>query len=94
MDETQFRAELLKLAGMLGWLCYFTYRSKRSPKGYPDLTLCRERVIFAELKSDTGRHRYDQKRWLEALRKAKQEVYTWRPRDLQEIANILSRRVP
>lgn len=94
VSERDFKRQVLELAGFYSWLTYWTWNSIHSPPGYPDLTLCRERVIFAELKSDTGRLRYDQKRWIGALRGAGAEVHVWRPKDLQEIANILSRREP
>jgi hypothetical protein len=52
--------------------------------GLPDLLLIRERCVWIELKSATGRLRPSQKRILEALRAAGQEVYVWRPAHLEE----------
>lgn len=57
--------------------------------GFPDLVLVRDRVIFAELKSDRGRPRVEQQIWHVQLTDAGQEVYTWRPRDRDLITEIL-----
>lgn len=94
MTHDEFRDEIVKLAGMYGWFAFWVYDSRRSPEGYPDLTLVRERVIWAELKTGSGRLTHAQRRWQAALQKAGQEVYLWRPADLQTIATILSRRTP
>lgn len=61
-------------------------------KGWVDLTLVRERVIFAELKSGTGKLNPDQEAWLARLRAAGQEVYEWRDTDYDDIVRILRRR--
>src|SRR5262245_21000019 len=64
-------------------------------KGWPDLTLVRERVVFAELKTNTNYHVSDEERgWLEWLRLAGQECYIWRPRHWEEIEAVLERRDP
>lgn len=60
-------------------------------KGYPDLTLVRERVIFAEIKGDGDRLRPDQREWLSVLEAAGQEVYVWTPAEWRsgEVERIL-----
>lgn len=50
-------------------------------KGWPDLVLVRERVVFAEIKGDTDRLRPEQETWLSALRMAGQEAHVWTPED-------------
>jgi hypothetical protein len=52
-------------------------------KGWPDLVLCsRYRVAYAELKDERGRLSDAQRRWLERLAGAGQQVHpSWRPRD-------------
>lgn len=88
------------LATMLGWESHWTFVSKGSRAGFPDRTLARDRVIFAELKRElTGRKSEDANRqptiaqieWLDRLARAGGEVYLWRPSDLDEIARILSK---
>jgi hypothetical protein len=102
ITEEAFKAEVLQLAQIMGWLrAHFrparTNHGWRTPveadgKGFPDLVLVRDRVIYAELKTDTGRLTDDQIAWLGALRAAGAETYLWRPRDLQDIAHTLRRR--
>jgi hypothetical protein len=80
------------LAPMLGWTSYHTLRSKGSKAGYPDRTLVRERIIFAELKREKTQPTDEQIAWLDRLAEAGGEVYLWRPSDLDDIAAILSKR--
>lgn len=61
-------------------------------KGYPDLTLTRDRVVFAEMKKQREKPRADQVEWLDALAQAGGEVYVWTLDDLVEIDQILRRR--
>lgn len=102
--EADFQKNVLDLAHMRGWIVahfrgVFDANAKRwmtpvgaDGKGFPDLVLVRERVIFAELKSKTGRLRPDQVTWLDRLRDTGAEVYVWRPKDLEDISIILARR--
>ncbi|HEX5370047.1 MAG TPA: hypothetical protein VFY10_11585 [Dehalococcoidia bacterium] len=103
--EDQWDAQLFRgkdaLTVMLGWTSYHVLRAKGSRAGYPDRTLVRDRIIFAELKRDlTGRKSEDANRqpspaqieWLDKLATAGGEVYLWRPGDLDEIAKVLSSR--
>lgn len=68
-------------------------------KGFPDLILVRDRVIAAELKrnedvKDTRRvPSVEQLAWLDAFRNAGVEAYLWRPADVDEIFDVLRRRV-
>ena len=95
MLETPFRDRVvIPKAKALGWKVYFTYRSDNSPAGFPDLVLCRERVIYAELKSDEGELSAKQHEWLAALSAAGQECHVWYPKDINEITAILTRRQP
>jgi VRR-NUC domain len=71
------------------WRHYHTRRSTGSVAGFPDLTLWRERVVFAELKTERGRVTRDQWAVLDGLRAAGAEVYVWRPSDRPEIERIL-----
>ena len=55
-SEDRFLARVRRLATQHGWLEYHTRDSRRSPEGYPDLCLTNgTRIIFAELKSMTGK---------------------------------------
>lgn len=81
---------------MYGWWCFHPYDSRRSTgEGWPDLTLVRERIVYAELKRDRGgRLSPAQIGVHELLRAAGGEVYVWwLPRDLPEVARVLARRI-
>lgn len=94
ISEKQFQAQVLGLARYSGFLVYHTHDPRRSQPGFPDLVLVRPpRLIFAELKSEEGRIRPEQREWLEALSGCTEapESYLWRPRNLEEIQNLLQR---
>lgn len=97
--EREFQDQVIELAKMFGWrIAHFrpakTAKGWRTPMtgdaGYPDLTLARERVIFAELKATRGTISEDQRAWGAVLEAATGvEYYLWRPVDLEAIALIL-----
>lgn len=94
------------LARVLGWrVAHFrpaqTKRGWRTAvagdgAGFPDLVLvhrAKERVIFAELKSQRGKLAPEQVEWREALLAAGVEYYCWRPADIAEIEYQLKRNI-
>ena len=87
--EKDFSAQIYELARMLGWRRFHTFNSKRSPRGFPDEVLCRERVVFVEVKRERTKTTFEQREWLRALRDAGAEVYLIRPRNLQDLAAVL-----
>ena len=91
--EKELREQIRDLAQFLGWRFYFTWTSMHSPRGMPDLILCRPpRLIFAELKTDKRKSKLspEQARWLWELRRVPGvEVYVFRPRQLERIVKIL-----
>ena len=103
ITEDQFQSTVIEAAQALGWkVAHFrpakTDKGWRTPvqadgKGFPDLVMVRThdgRIIFAELKSDEGKLSDDQQDWLNSLdATGKVEVFTWRPRDWDEIERIL-----
>lgn len=93
MTEKAFQVIVVELATTFGYRIFHTFDSRRSAPGFPDLVLVRDRVIWAELKSDTGQVSAAQQKWLDALQLAGQEVHLWRPKDLQDIAHVLAKRV-
>lgn len=81
--EVAFQRSVIHLATSLGWRHYHTHRSDRSPAGFPDLVLVhaeRGRVLYRELKTETGRVRPEQTAWLDDLTAAGQDATIWRPR--------------
>jgi len=90
-DEKSFQSRVIALAKRNGWRgIYHTHDSRKSQKGFPDLVLTRERVIFIECKSDDGELTADQLNWRDWLLAAKAEWYCLRPRDWAEIERILA----
>ena len=91
--EAAFQKTVIAFARLHGWRYYFTFNSKKSPPGFPDLTLVRpSRIVFAELKTETGKPTDEQCEWLMDLATvAGVEVYLWRPSDWTEIEQALKR---
>lgn len=93
MTEAQLQDAIVTTARLLGWLVYHTFDSRHSAAGFPDLVLVRrDRLIFAELKSEKGRLSRDQDAWLAALQDTRRvTVAVWLPRDWQsgEIEAVL-----
>ena len=103
-DEAAFQAQVVELARVLGWETNHTRRSigrghrwttATSKVGWPDLVLWNPRyggVIFAELKTDTGKVTAEQEACLASLRSAGADVRVWRPSDWPEIEATLQHR--
>ena len=90
MLEKDWQAQVIETARLLGYRHFHTYRSTRSPEGFPDLVLVGRRVIFIELKREKTQPTDRQKHWLTMLHKAGAEVYLARPRHLQALTTVLS----
>ena len=90
--ESQFQARLVAAARKIGYLHYHPHSSKRSEPGFPDLTLCKRRLIFIECKTATGKLSPDQARWIIHLLGAGQEVYLARPEHYERIICLLAGR--
>ena len=91
--EADFQASVIKLAEAQGWLAYFTFDSRKSPRGFPDLTMVRgDRLLFAELKRSARRKpTAPQTAWLEALDAAASvSAHVRRPTNWTEIAKELA----
>jgi VRR-NUC domain len=91
VSERAFQGAVLEYGELVGWRCYHTHDSRRSHAGYPDLTMVRgDRLVFAELKAETGRVRPAQAEWLAALERCGAvETYLWRPSSWPEIERVL-----
>ena len=81
-----------KIRTRSGWLT-----GEDGDKGYPDLTLVRDRsILIVELKTGKGRLSKDQEQWISQLKRATKNtgninVYVWYPEDWPEIQRLLGR---
>jgi hypothetical protein len=103
VTEADFQSAVTDLAEVLGWRWvhqrpartasgWRTAVSGSHAKGFPDLVLVRERVVFAELKSTVGRVAPEQAAWIDALRAAGAEAYVWTPNDWAALEAVLRRQ--
>ena len=86
--EHGIRAILADLPS-LRW--YHTFDSRRSPGGFPDMTIVGQRVIYRELKTAKGKVTDTQAGWLHALVMAEQDACVWRPADL--VSGLIGRQL-
>ena len=104
-SEATFTARVVALARANGWLVMHqrpacTARGWRTAvqgdAGFPDLVLVRPnargagRILFVELKTDTGRPSESQLRWAETLLRAGAEYHLWRPSEWRAIEETLA----
>jgi hypothetical protein len=100
VTEAQFLEQVLQLAKIFGWRTAPFRPAKTTHgwrtavqgdgKGFPDLVLVRPpQIIFAELKSAKGSIGPEQAEWLTDIDGCDIPAYVWRPRDLDDIAQIL-----
>jgi hypothetical protein len=93
MSEAELLSNVIALAEHLKWRAvhfrpgmnrrgvWATAMSGSQAAGWPDLTLCRDRLIAVELKADKGRLTPAQSDWAAALVNAGVEYHCWRPAD-------------
>ena len=102
ITEAQFQDLLIDLAHLFSWKVAhfrpaFTKRGWRTPvqadgKGFPDLVLVRERIVWVELKAEGAKLSEEQGWWRDWLLEAGGEWHTWKPSDFDEAAEILRRK--
>ncbi len=107
ISEKDLQDAIVDAARLYGYVAFhsrpaITGKGWRTPvqydgKGFPDLVLVgRERVIFAEIKSDRGKPTVEQEQWLAGLERVAAvsptvRVHVWSPADwpdriLEELA--------
>lgn len=99
MSEAEWQCTVIDLAHVHGWkVAHFrparTDKGWRTPvsadgRGFPDLVLVRDRLLFVELKNDAGRLTVEQRHWLDDLQAAGAQVAVWRPRDFDQVLETL-----
>jgi hypothetical protein len=105
-SEDEFQQAVIELAHAHGWFCahfrkvrvqrrngsiYYATPAAADGVGWVDLVLVRDRIVYAELKSERGRLASEQVDWQARLRAAGAEWYCWRPRDWGAIVEVLTR---
>ena len=90
--EYKFQVQVCQAARQLGWMPYYHFETRGSVPGWPDLTLVRERIVFAELKTGSVGVTLHQEDCIQRLREAGGEVYVWRESDWDELLGILEKR--
>lgn len=97
-DEPTFQRWVVPTARANGWRVRvmdtragggLRRQGHKMDRGWPDLLLVRERVMWIELKAQGGKLRPDQEDVIELLRKAGAEVWIFTPRDWEELLGVL-----
>ncbi len=102
-SEAGFQRWVINTAHIFGWkVAHFRPAMNQRGKwmtpvqadgaGFPDLTMANaqlRRVIFVELKTETGKLTSAQEDWISHLAQAGQDVYVWRPSMRDDIERIL-----
>jgi hypothetical protein len=100
--ERDWQKYVIDLARTLGWrVAHFRPAQTQTGRwvtpvaadgaGFPDLVLVRDRVVFAELKTNTGKVAPQQVLWRDAIIAAGGEHHVWRPRDADAVQHVLKR---
>ena len=79
MTETELLVHVVETCRRLGLRVYHSRDSRLDMRGFPDLVIVGRRLLFRELKSQTGRISPAQAEWLAELRQAGQDANVWRP---------------
>ncbi len=96
LAESDWQAQVVEVAQRYGWQVQHHRKSLAGTNGgwvtattipgWPDLTLYRPgRILFRELKTNTGRVSPEQRVVLRDLKAAGCDVQVWRPRDFDTI---------
>lgn len=103
VPEKLWQEQVIQLANTCGWDAHHirpakygaTWKTDGLP-GMPDLILIGQRgqgIMWAELKTNTGKLSPIQESRITQLLKNGEEVHIWRPKDLPKIAERLSNRL-
>ena len=93
MTEKEFQQQIVDTARLLGWKVFHDFDSRRSTPGLPDLFLVRDRCVWLEVKTETGRLSPEQADWIAAINAAGGTALVVRPSQWDEIVHSLKKRV-
>lgn len=101
MSERTWGLQVETAAKLRGWMYYHTWNSRNSAGGFPDYVFSRGGdILYAELKTETGKLTPKQIQWRYALLDAGNEWHLWRPSDEDavyarlDVARVPSKRGP
>lgn len=100
ISEENFQQMFEDFTISCGWLTYHFRAAQTkdgewvtpvsgSGAGFLDNVCVRERVVYAELKSERGELSFEQSKLVERLQECGEEVYVWKPSDWKAIVNIM-----
>ena len=104
ISEAEFQKAVISLAKLHGWRVMHTQMAQIRPgkwitpntgdQGFVDLVMTHpfRGTIFVELKTTKGIVSNKQWEWIHALEDSGEEVYVWRPKDLDKISTRLARK--
>jgi len=104
VSEAEFQKAVISLAKLHGWKVMHTQMAQIRPgkwitpntgdQGFVDLVMTHPMrgTIFVELKTTKGIVSNKQWEWIYALEDSGEEVYVWRPKDLEKISTRLARK--
>ena len=100
VTEREWQNLVIGLATSRGWKHYHppdnkpvNGRIQKVVAGFPDLVMIKgDRLVFVELKRETGRVSPEQVDWLASLRATGAECYVWRPSMVAEAIKILDKK--
>jgi hypothetical protein len=98
-SEKDLLAMAVQAARLCGYLCYHTWNSSHSAKGYPDLTCCRlpspahpdADLIIRELKTERGKVTPAQQAWIDGFVANGIDAAILRPSNLDAFIERLKR---
>lgn len=89
MSETEWQEQVIAIAELFGWWWWRDNMSTRNRRGMTDLVLFRDRIVWAELKKETGKSRPGQPEFATRVIRARGEHYVWRPRHKAQVLEVL-----
>lgn len=90
ISEKEFQRSVCDLMKRNGWKYHHQTISRKSAAGWFDLVACRERIIFVELKTETGALEAEQANWRDRIIAAGGEWHCFRPSDWPKIVEVLA----
>lgn len=89
VSEKQLQQNIINLARKCGYYVYHTWNSQHSEKGFPDLTIVAEQLIFIEVKDEFRKVTPEQRDILHRLRRAGCVAIVARPHDWPMVEHML-----